>query len=38
MDDERIMHGMRIDDAYHVVRVLANRRGRVTELVTLDDA
>ena len=38
MDDERIMHGMRIDDAYRVVRVLANRRGRVTELVTLDDA
>ena len=38
MDDERIMHGMRIDDAYHVVRVLANRRGRVTELVTLADA
>lgn len=38
MDDERIRHGMRIDDAYHVVRVLANRRGRVTELVTLDDA
>lgn len=38
MDDERIMHGMRIDDAYRVVRVLAERRGCVTELVALDDA
>ena len=38
MDDERIMHGMRTDEAYRVVRVLAERRGRVTELVTLGDA
>ena len=30
------MHAMSIDDAYHVERVLAQGRGGVTELVTLD--
>lgn len=36
MDDEQVMHGMGIDDAYRVERVLSNRRGFVTERVTLD--
>ncbi len=36
MDDERVMHGIGLDEAYHVERVLASRRGTVTERVTLD--
>ena len=39
MDDERVMHGLGLDEAYHVERVLASRRdGAVTERVTLDGA
>lgn len=38
MDDERVMHGIGLDEAYHVERVLASRRGTVTERVTLDGA
>ncbi len=38
MDDERVMHGVGLDEAYHVERVLASRRGTVTERVTLDGA
>lgn len=38
MDDERVMHGLGLDEAYHVERVLASRRGTVTERVTLDGA
>lgn len=38
MDDDRVMHGMGIDDAYRVERVLAEHRGFKTELVTLDGA
>lgn len=38
MDDDRLMHGMGIDDAYRVERVLAEHRGFKTELVTLDGA
>lgn len=38
MDDDRVMHGMCIDDAYRVDRVLAERHGSKTELVTLDGA
>jgi serine/threonine protein kinase len=30
------MHGLGLDDAYHVVRVLADRPDGITELVTLD--
>lgn len=36
MNDEQVMHGMGIDDAYRVERVLSRRRGFITELVTLD--
>lgn len=32
------MHAMGIDDAYQVVRVLADGRGGTTELVTIEDA
>ena len=38
MDDDRVMHGMGIDDSYRVERVLAVHRGFKTELVTLDGA
>ncbi len=36
MNDDQVMHGMSIDDAYQVERVLSMRRGFITELVTLD--
>lgn len=36
LNEEQVMHAMSIDDAYHVERVLAQGRGGVTELVTLD--
>lgn len=36
MNDDQVMHGVGIDDAYQVERVLSKRRGFVTELVTLD--
>ena len=38
MDDDRVMHGMGIDDSYRVERILAEHRGFKTELVTLDGA
>ena len=38
MDDNQVMHGMSIDDVYHVERILAERRGSRTELVTLGGA
>lgn len=38
MDDRSVMHAMGLDDAYHVERVLAQRNGCVTELVTLNGA
>lgn len=36
MDENRVMHAMSVDDAYHVERVLARGAGGITELVSLD--
>ena len=38
LNEEQTMHAMGIDDAYQVVRVLADGRGGTTELVTIEDA
>lgn len=36
LGEERVLHAMGLDDAYHVERVLARGAGGTTELVTMD--
>lgn len=38
MDDQQVMHALRLDDAYQVERVLASGPCGTTELVTLGDS